>query len=41
MGKFYRARAPNGKAMLKMFKKFCDLTNRDANVIVVYFGVYI
>ena len=26
--------------MVKMFKRFCDLTATDANAIVVYFGVY-
>jgi hypothetical protein len=39
-GKFYRAQTPNGKKMVKMFRRFCDLTDRDANVIVMYFGVY-
>jgi hypothetical protein len=39
-GKFYKPQTPNGKAMAKMFHRFCDLTKRDANAIVVYFGVY-
>jgi hypothetical protein len=39
-GKFYKAQTPNGKAMVKMFRRFCDLTDRDASAIVVYFGVY-
>jgi hypothetical protein len=26
--------------MVKMFKNFCDLPNRDSNAIVVYFGIY-
>lgn len=40
MGKFYKAQTPNGKEMVKMFNKFCDLTNRDANTIGVHRGVY-
>ena len=39
-GKFYKAQTPNGKAMVKMFRRFCDLSDQDANAIVVYFGVY-
>jgi len=39
-GKFYKAQTPNGKEMVKMFKKLCDLNDRDVNVIVVYFGIY-
>ena len=39
-GKFYKAQTPNGKAMVKRFKRFCDLTDCDASAIVVYFGVY-
>jgi hypothetical protein len=39
-GKFYKPQTPNGKAMAKMFRRFCDLAERDANAIVVYFGVY-
>jgi hypothetical protein len=31
---------PRGKAMAKMFCRFCNLTEQDANAIVVYFGVY-
>jgi hypothetical protein len=26
--------------MVKMFRRFCDLTDRNASAIVVYFGVY-
>jgi hypothetical protein len=40
MGKFYKTQTPNRKEMVKMFKRFCDLTDRDASAIVVYFGVY-
>jgi hypothetical protein len=40
MGKFYKAQTPNGKNMVKMFKTFCDHTDRDANTIVMYFGIY-
>jgi hypothetical protein len=25
MGKFYKPQTPNGKAMAKMFRHFCDL----------------
>ena len=39
-GKYYKPQTPNGKAMAKMFHRFCDLAKRDANAIVVYFGVY-
>ena len=39
-GKFYKPQALNRKAMVNMFKKFCDLNDRDANAIVVYFGIY-
>jgi len=39
-GKFYMAQTPNGKAMVKMFKRFCDPPDQDASAIVVYFGVY-
>lgn len=39
-GKFYKPQTPRGKAMAKMFRRFCDLPKRDANAIVVYFGVY-
>ena len=39
-GKFYRPQTPRGKNMAKMFRHFCDLPKRDANAIVVYFGVY-
>ena len=40
MGKFYKAQTLNKKEMVKRFKRFCDLTDRDASAIVVYFGVY-
>jgi len=40
MAKFYKPHTPHGKAMAKMFRRFCDLPKRDANAIVVYFGVY-
>jgi hypothetical protein len=40
LAKIYKAQTPNGKAMVKMFRRFCDLTDRDASAIVVYFGVY-
>ena len=39
-GKFYKAQTQNGKKMVKMFKRCCDLTDRDTNAIVVYFGIY-
>ena len=26
--------------MVKMFRRFCDLTDQDANAIVMYFGIY-
>jgi hypothetical protein len=39
-GKYYEPQTPNGKAMAKMFRRFCDLPAKDANAIVVYFGVY-
>ena len=39
-GKFYKPQTPNGKAMAKMFCRFCDLAEQDACAIVVYFGVY-
>jgi hypothetical protein len=39
-GKFYKPQTPRGKAMAKMFCRFCDLAKHDANTIVVYFGVY-
>ena len=39
-GKFYNAQTPSGKQMVKMFKRLCDLTDRDANAIVLYFGIY-
>jgi hypothetical protein len=40
MGKFYKAQTPNWIKMVKMFKRFCDLTDCDADMIVVYFGIY-
>jgi hypothetical protein len=40
MGKFYSLQTPRGKNMAKMFRRFCDLPKRDANAIVVYFGIY-
>jgi hypothetical protein len=39
-GKYYEPQTPNGKAMAKMFRWFCNLPAKDANTIVVYFGVY-
>jgi hypothetical protein len=39
-GNFYKAQTLNGKTMVKMFRRFCDLTDQDTNAIVVYFGVY-
>ena len=39
-GKFYKPQTPHGKAMVKMFRCFCDLAKRDASAIVVYFGIY-
>ena len=39
-GKFYSPQTSRGKNMAKMFRRFCDLPKRDANAIVVYFGVY-
>ena len=40
MGKFYKTQTQNMNQMVKMFKRFCDLTDCDANTIVMYFGVY-
>ena len=40
MGKFYKPQTLHCKAMAKMFCHFCDLAERDANAIVVYFGIY-
>jgi len=40
-GKFYKAQTPNGKTIVKMFRRSCDLTDHDADTIVVYFGKYI
>lgn len=40
MGKFYKSQTPNGKAMVKMFKKLCNFPYLVTN-IVVYFGVFI
>ena len=40
MGKFYKPQTPNGKAMAKMIRHFCDLAEQDASAIVVYFGMY-
>ena len=37
--KYYTPQTPNGKIMAKMFRRFCDLPKKDANAIVVYFGV--
>jgi hypothetical protein len=37
--KYYKPQTPNGKIMVKMFCRFCDLTMKDANAIVIYFGV--
>ena len=37
--KYYTPQTPNGKIMAKMFRRFCDLPMKDANAIVVYFGV--
>jgi hypothetical protein len=39
-GKFYKAQTPNVKKMVKMFERFCNLTDHDANMIVMYFGIY-
>jgi hypothetical protein len=39
MGKFYKAMTLNRKKMVMMFKRFCDLTDHDANAIVMYFGI--
>jgi hypothetical protein len=39
-GKFYKAQTPNGKKMVKMFQRSCDLSDCDPNVIVMYFSVY-
>jgi hypothetical protein len=39
-GMFYKTQTPNWKHMVKMFRRFCDLTVGDANTIVVYFIVY-
>jgi hypothetical protein len=39
-GKHYEPQTPNGKAMAKMSRPFCDLLAMDMNTIVVYFGVY-
>jgi len=38
--KFYKPQTPRGKAMAKVFCRFCDLAEQDADAIVVYFGVY-
>ena len=38
--KFYKPQTPRCTAMAKMFRRFCDLPKRDANAIVLYFGVY-
>ncbi len=38
-GKYYVPQTPKGKAMAKMFCRFCDLPAKDANAIVVYFGI--
>ena len=38
--KFYKPQTPSGIAMAKMFDHFCDLPKRDANAIMVNFGVY-
>ena len=40
MGKFYKPQTPHGKAMVTMFRRFCDPAERDLNAIVVYFGMY-
>ena len=40
MGKFYKAQTPSNKMMVKMFRRFCDLTEQDTNAIIMYFGVY-
>jgi hypothetical protein len=40
MGEFYTAQTPNGRQLVKMFRRFGGLTEHDANVIVVYFGIY-
>ena len=40
MGKFYKAQTPNRKQMVKMFRRYCDLTDHDTNAIIMYFGVY-
>ena len=37
--KYFTPQTPNGKIMAKMFRRFCDLPKKDANAIVVYFGV--
>jgi hypothetical protein len=37
--KYYKPQTPNGKIMAKMFCQFCDLPMKEANAIVVYFGV--
>ena len=39
-GKVYKPQTPRGKGMAKMFRRFCNLAKRDANTIVVDFGVY-
>jgi hypothetical protein len=38
-GKYYIPQTPKGKEMARMFCQFCDLPIKDANTIVVYFGI--
>lgn len=40
MGTFYQAQTQNWKQMVKMFRRFCDLTVQDANAFVMYFAVH-
>ena len=40
IGKLYKAQTPTRKEMVNTFGRFCDLTHRDTNAIVMYFGVY-
>lgn len=39
-GRTYKARTEGGKAMAKMLKNFCRLTEADAHAIIVFFGMY-
>ncbi len=38
-GKYYKPQTPKGKAMAKMFRRFCDLPTKDTNTILIYFDV--